>query len=66
MKLTGDPAALDALKTLHKKNEGFMKALMEDARTTTDQTTFFRGEDGVRYRLRILPDSGDIEVAPTE
>lgn len=49
---------------MHQKNAGFMKALMEDARTTTDKTTFFRGDDGAKYRLRILPDSGDLEVTP--
>lgn len=66
VKLTGDPQALAALKAMHQKNAGFMKALMEDARTTTDKTTFFRGEDGTKYRLRVLPDSGDLEVTAVE
>lgn len=64
MKLTGDPTALAALKQLHKQNPGFMKALIDDARTTTDNTTFFRTEAGVRYRLKLDPNSGDLDVQP--
>lgn len=64
MKLTGDPAALAALKQMHKANPGFMKALIDDARTTTDHTTFFRAEDGTRYRITLDPNSGDLDVQP--
>lgn len=64
MKLTGDPTAIAALKALHQKNKGFMKALMDDARTTTDNTTFFRGEDGAKYRLKLDPLNGDVDVHP--
>lgn len=64
MKLTGDPTALAALKHQHKQNPGFMKALIDDARTTTDHTTFFRSEAGVRYKLKLDPNSGDLDVQP--
>ncbi len=64
MKLTGDPEALAALKQMHKANPGFMKAIMEDAKTTTDHTTFFRDEAGTKYKLRLDPNTGDLEVQP--
>ena len=64
MKLTGDPNALAALKELHKANPGFMKALIDDARTTTDNTTFFRTEAGIKYTLKLDPHSGDLDVQP--
>ncbi len=64
MKLTGDPAALAALKAMHKQNPGFMKALIDDARTTTDNATFFRSEAGIRYKLTLDPHSGDLDVQP--
>lgn len=64
MKLTGDPEALAALKQMHKANPGFMKALIEDAKTTTDHTTFFRSGAGTKYRLKLDPNTGDLDVQP--
>jgi hypothetical protein len=66
VKLTGDPTAVAALKAQHQKNKDFMKALMDDARTTTDNTTFFRGDDGAKYRLKLDPLTGDLDVQPVE
>jgi hypothetical protein len=64
MKLTGDDVAIAALKEMHKKNPGFMKALIDDARTTTDHTTFFRDEGGARYKLVLDSQTGDLHVVP--
>ncbi len=64
MKLSGDPDAIAALKQMHKANPGFMKALIDDARTTTDHTTFFRTDAGMRYRLKLDPNTGDLDVQP--
>ena len=46
VKLTGDPEAIEVLKAQHKKTEGFLKALLEDARSTTDHTTYFDPSSG--------------------
>jgi hypothetical protein len=41
-----------------------MKALMDDAKTTTDNTTFFRSDTGIKYKLKLDPSSGDLDVQP--
>ena len=64
MKLTGDPTAIAALKKMHQANPGFMKALIDDARTTTDHITFFRDGEGVRYKLALDPNTGDLHLSP--
>ncbi len=64
MKLSGDPQAIDTLKALHKKNPGYMKALIDDARSTTDMTTYFRDEAGNRYRITFDPTAGELTVDP--
>jgi hypothetical protein len=64
VKLSGDPQAIETLKALHKKNAGYMKALLEDARSTTDQTTFFRDEAGKRYRITFNSTDGELNVQP--
>ncbi len=63
MKLTGDSEGIVALKAIHKKNPGAMKALIEDARTTTDRATYFRDEvSGQRYKLGLDPATGDLII----
>ena len=66
MKLEGDPDGIAALKAMHQKNTGFVKALLEDARSTTDHATTFRDDQGYRYRLTLDPQTGvlTIEEAP--
>ena len=51
---------------MHAANEGFMKALLEDVRTTTNHMTTFRGPTGNRWRLRLDAVTGEltVEVAP--
>ncbi len=66
VKLSGDPQAIETLKALHKKNPGYMKALLEDARSTTDLTTYFRDEGGTKYRLTFNPTNQELTVVPTE
>jgi len=64
VKLSGDPQAIETLKALHKKNPGYMKALIEDARSTTDLTTYFKDEAGIRYRLTFNPTDQELTVEP--
>jgi hypothetical protein len=64
VKLSGDPDAVRALKAMHQKNPGFMKALLDDARSTTDHQTTFRDDAGVRYRLTLDPNTGDLNIVP--
>lgn len=62
MKLNGDAEGIVALKAMHQKNAGFMKALLDDARSTTDHTTYFRDDEGRRRTLHLDPASGDLTV----
>ena len=62
VKIAGNQDGIDALKALHGKNPGFMRSLLEDARSTTDNTTFFRDEGGRRWLLRLDPNDGTLTV----
>ncbi len=62
MKLTGDVEAIAALKAMHQKNQGYMKALLDDVRTTTDNTTIFRDDHGTKYRMTLDPNSGELHL----
>lgn len=62
VKLSGDPEAIEALKTMHQKNPGFVKAVLDDARSTTDHATSFRSEAGIRYRVTLDPRTGDLHL----
>ncbi|MEZ4446572.1 MAG: hypothetical protein R3B72_46265 [Polyangiaceae bacterium] len=66
MKLEGNEQGIDALKALHKKNPGFVRALLDDVKSTTDNTTYFRDEQGNRYSLSLDPHSGALvlDTAP--
>jgi len=69
VKLTGDPDAIAALKALHTNNPGYMKALLEDVKTTTDHTTTFRDQAGMKYRLTLDHNTGELcleKERPTE
>ena len=65
VKLVGDEAGIAALKAIHKKNPGAMKALIDDARTTTDRSTYFTAEDGTKYKLRLDPATGNFVIEPS-
>ena len=65
MALNGDPQGIAALKAMHEKNKGFVKAVLEDARSTTDNTSYFRGDDGLRYKVTLDPTSGDLTIEPS-
>ena len=62
VKLTGDPDAIAALKAMHTNNPGYMKALLEDVKTTTDRTTTFRDEAGVKYRMTLDQNTGELRL----
>ncbi len=63
MKLVGDENGIAFLKSEHKENPAFVKALLEDARSTTDHATTFRDGDGNRYKLTIDTRTGEIVIA---
>lgn len=63
MKLVGDEKGIAALKAEHKENPAFVKALLEDARSTTDHATTFRDKDGNRYKLTIDARTGEVVIA---
>ena len=63
MKLVGDEEGIAWLKAQHKENPSFIKALLEDARSTTDHATTFRDNTGHRYRLTIDQRTGEIVIA---
>jgi hypothetical protein len=62
VKIEGNPEGIDALKAMHGKNPGFMRSLLEDARSTTDHATTFRDEQGRRWQLRLDPNDGKLTV----
>lgn len=64
MKLVGDPEAIAVLKDLHQNNPGFLKALVDDARSTTDHATTFRDDSGARYRMTLDVTTGELKVEP--
>jgi len=64
VKLTGDPHGIASLQAMHKQNPGFMKALLDDVRSTTDRTTTFRDTAGQRYRLTLDQGTGELRVEP--
>jgi hypothetical protein len=63
MKLLGDPNAITILKGLHKANEGFLKTLIDDCRSTTDHRTTFRDQDGHRYFMTLNPVTGELTLS---
>ena len=65
MKLVGDAEHIAVLKGLHQKNTGFLQALIADARTTTDRATYFKDDEGTRYKLSFEADGAlRVELAP--
>jgi hypothetical protein len=66
VKFAGDEEGIVALKALHKENDGFVKALLEDARSTTDHATSFRDGEGNRYRLVIDTHSGELIITKAQ
>jgi hypothetical protein len=64
MQLVGDPEGIESLKAMHTKNKGFMRAILEDVRSTTDQTTTFRDEQGRKFKLTLDSKAGTLHVEP--
>jgi len=63
VKLTGHEEGIAQLKALHVQNKDAIKFLVEEARTNTDLTSEFRGQDGVLYRLQLDLRTGDLVVS---
>lgn len=64
MKLVGDLEGIASLKAMHQKNKGFMRAILEDVRSTTDQSTTFRDEQGRKFKLTLDSNAGTLRVEP--
>lgn len=64
MQLVGDPDGIASLKAMHQKNKGFMRAILEDVRSTTDQTTTFRDEQGRKFKLTLDSNAGTLCIEP--
>ena len=64
MQIVGDPEGIASLKAMHPKNKGFMRAILEDVRSTTDQTTSFRDEQGRKFKLTFDSQAGTLHVEP--
>jgi hypothetical protein len=64
MQLVGDPEGIASLRAMHQKNKGFMRAILEDVRSTTDQTTTFRDEQGRKFKLTLDSKAGTLHIEP--
>lgn len=64
MQLTGDSEGIGELKRLHGENRGYLKFLLDEAKSNTDLTAEFTGKNGVHYKVVLDPRTGDVNVSP--
>lgn len=63
MKLTGDPEGLQELKRIKEENLFFLKFIMKEAKSNTDNTTTFKDKTGKqKYRLSYDPAADSFNV----
>jgi hypothetical protein len=62
--IQGDQTGIDALRALHASTPGFMRSLLEDVRSTTDNTTFFRDDQERRWKLALDPNTNALTITP--
>lgn len=63
MQLLGDPTGIAALKALKESNRDYLKFLIGEANSNTVREAEFKGQDGTRWRIKVLVPSGDLEVS---
>ncbi len=63
MKLTGDPEGLEELKRIKEQNLFYLKFIMKEAKSNTDNTTTFKDKTGKqKYRLSYDPANDSFSV----
>ncbi len=63
MKLTGDPEGLEELKRIKEENLFYLKFIMKEAKSNTDNTTIFKDKTGKqKYRLFYDPATDSFNV----
>ena len=67
MKLSGDPEGLEELKRIKEENLFYLKFIMKEAKSNTDNTTVFKDKAGKkRYRLFYNPADGSFTVTAAD
>lgn len=64
MKIVGDETGIAKLKDLAAKDKGYVKFLINEAKSNTDLIAPFTDEDGNQWNLRIDVPTGDLFVEP--
>ena len=63
MKLLGDNDGINALKEMKEQKPDFLKFLLNEMRTNTDYTAFFKSADGSKkFKAVYDPKTGEINI----
>ena len=62
MKIDGDQEGIEVLKAMHARDKSYLKHLIGEARTNTDQKAHFSSDDGTKYVLSLNPATGGLLV----
>ncbi len=63
MKLSGDPEGLEELKRIKEENLFYLKFIMKEAKSNTDNTASFKGKAGKqKYKLSYDPATDSFTV----
>ncbi|MCL4557995.1 MAG: hypothetical protein M1491_05095 [Deltaproteobacteria bacterium] len=67
MKLSGDPEGLEELKRIKEENLFYLKFIMKEAKSNTDNMTVFKDKTGhKRYRLSYNPTDDSFTVTAAD
>jgi len=64
MEVLGDATGIAALKALAAADKGYLKFLINEARSNTDLCTRFTDPNDAHWVLRIDPANGNLVVEP--
>ena len=64
MEFTGDPDGIAALKALFAKDKPYVKFLLNEAKSNTDYTARFSGEDERKWAVVFDPATGKLTLKP--
>ncbi|MGB9736547.1 MAG: hypothetical protein ACP5JP_10060 [bacterium] len=65
MKLEGDPQGLEELKRIKEENLFYLKFIMKEAKSNTDNIAFFKDRTGKqKYKLSYDPSTDAFTVTP--
>ena len=62
MDLRGDPEGIQALKTMHAADKGYLKFLLNEAQSNADLSARFTAKDGSQWIVKVDPREGHIDV----